>query len=179
MRLRLPGPRRASCDWVGIFQCSPKPARDVLFRSALQFAHIRHAFGFRHPRPRRRHYTVKNRSHRESFDYKGPTSETPRQRRNFDVVTVIKEGGCPLLPAFRGSEDFDFLAWSLHGLRSKVQALLYSIPNDAFTDLPYSRAFSRTFGSSTLSSFRSRITTFPPMITVCTSLPFNEYAICA
>src|SRR3974390_121475 len=55
----------------------------------------------------------------------------------------------------------------------------HSIPNDAFTDLPYSRAFSSTFGSSTVNNFRSRITTRPPITTVSTSLAFSEYAICA
>ena len=42
-----------------------------------------------------------------------------------------------------------------------------------------SLALATTAGSSTVSSFLSRITTRPPMMTVSTSLPFNAYANCA
>jgi hypothetical protein len=55
----------------------------------------------------------------------------------------------------------------------------YCIPRDAATRFWYSRALAMAAASSTVSSFRSRMTTRPPMITVSTSLALSAYASCA
>src|SRR5229473_730404 len=72
---------------------------------------------------------------------------------------------------------FSFLR-GLHFVFSRVHFFLAYFSEASILFLN-SLALAITAGSSTVSSFLSRITTRPPMITVSTSLPFNAYANCA
>jgi hypothetical protein len=102
------------------------------------------------------------------------------------------EGAGELVPSLRSlCRSFSFApagllishwaptACAVGGIVPPLRGFAYSIPSDALTDFRYSRAFSSTRGSSTVSSLRSRRTTLPPITTVSTSDAFSEYAICA
>ena len=66
-----------------------------------------------------------------------------------------------------------------HPGNSLIVSHSYCIPRDAATRFWYSRALAMAAASSTVSSFRLRMTTRPPMITVSTSLALSAYASCA
>jgi hypothetical protein len=82
------------------------------------------------------------------------------------------------LPRQKGGRDVRRKAGETPALPASVSHS-YCIPRDAATRFWYSRALAMAAASSTVSSFRLRMTTRPPMITVSTSLALSAYASCA
>src|SRR5712692_4786287 len=69
----------------------------------------------------------------------------------------------------------------LRGLRFLISCVHFFLAYFSEASILFlnSLALAITAGSSRVSSFLSRITTRPPMMTVSTSLPFSAYASCA
>jgi hypothetical protein len=96
-----------------------------------------------------------------------------RNRPPAEVIVesmVAQAGG---YPRSRWPTQVHVTFWRYRGTVPRIEGYC-GIPRDAAIVFLYSRALAIASCSLTVSSFRSRITTRPPIITVSTSLAFNE-----